>query len=188
MGRLILIKHSLPEIDSDRPAHMWKLSPVGEQRASSMAVTVGAMKPGSLHASAEAKADETAAFITGTTGLMLNIDPRFNEHERSEAGFLEKDDFEAKVSQALLKPNEPVFGSETIAEAVARFEEGLHDAERFSPPGDMVIVSHGTVISGYVASKTGADPVELWHQLGLPGLICLNWPNPDRIELCQNFE
>ncbi len=188
MGRLILIKHSLPNIVEDQPSRDWNLSAEGKRRASMLADAVATMKPASLHSSAEEKATQTAEFVTTATGLTLSIDPGFNEHERSKEPFTATVEFERSVVEALRNPDEMVYGSETVSAAAHRFEAALHDAERFSSPGDMAVVSHGTVISAYVASLTGVDVVELWQSLGLPGLIVTNWPDPDRIELRQNFD
>lgn len=188
MRRLILIRHSLPQIVKDKPSRSWTLSPEGERRASTMAVAVAALKPASVHASAEEKATRTAEFITGITGLTLGIDPGFNEQERSEEPFTGDEDFKRRVGEALRSPDELHYGSETIYEAVQRFHTALIDADRFSQPGDMAVVSHGTVISAYVSSRVGVDPVETWNSIGMPGFICLNWPDADNIELRQNFD
>lgn len=188
MPRLILIRHSMPEVAEDRPSHQWALSAEGQRRASILGVAVAAMKPASLHSSAEAKATQTAEAITLTTGLTLNIEPDFNEHDRSNELFVSKEEFENSVSEALLAPDKQIYGSETIAQSVERFENALLEAEKFSPPGDIAVVSHGTVISGYIASKVDIEVIGFWKSLGLPGLIALNWPDPDKIELRQNFE
>ena len=188
MSRLILIRHSLPQIVEDQPPKSWSLSQAGESRASTMAVAVAALKPASVHSSAEAKAMQTAEFITNMTGLTLSLDPGFNEQGRSNEKFVSQEEFDGKISAALRSPGELLFGTETISDAVDRFTAALVDAEKYSQAGDMVVVSHGTVISGFVASRTGDDPVELWKSLGMPGLICLNWPDPVEIEFRQNFE
>lgn len=189
MSRLVLIKHSLPQIVEGKPPSSWTLSPEGKRRASMLAVAVAAIKPVSVHSSAEEKAMQTAEFITDITGLTLSMDPGFNEHDRSQEPFIgSNEEFKARIAESLRKPDELIYGSETISAAVDRFTAALSDAEKYSKPGNMVVVSHGTVISAYVASRVGVDPVELWQSLGLPGLICVNWPEPDHIELRQNFE
>ncbi len=153
-----------------------------------MAVAVAATKPASVHSSAEAKAMQTAEFITDITGLTLSMDPGFNEQDRTGTKFTTQEEFELNVSQALRQPDELVYGAETISAAVERFDTALKEAAEYSQPGDMVVVSHGTVISGYVAARLGVDPVELWQSLEMPGLICVNWPNPVQIEFRQNFQ
>ncbi len=188
MSRLILIRHSLPQIVEDKPPKSWSLSKEGEARASMMAVAVAALKPASINSSAETKAMETAQFITDITGLTLGMDPGFNEQGRANERFVSQEDFNSRISEALRLPDELLFGTETVSAAVERFQKAVEDAEKYSQPGDIVVVSHGTVISGFVASRTGFDPVKLWQSLGMPGLICLNWPDPSEIEFRQNFE
>ncbi len=188
MGQLILIKHSLPQIDEDEPANSWVLSPEGESRASKLAIAIAAMKPASVHTSAEQKAMQTAEAITDITGLTLSMDPGFNEQHRENERFTSKDEFSRRIGEALRSPDELIYGSETVSSAVERFDKALHDAEQYSQPGDMAVVSHGTIISAYVASRVDIDPAELWESLGLPGFVCVNWPDPDHIELRKNFE
>lgn len=188
MGRLILIRHSLPQVSEDEPRDSWTLSPDGIARASTLAVAVAAIKPASLHSSAEEKAKLTAEAITAVTGLTLNVDPDFNEHQRPDEPYSSQEEFTAKVSEALRRPGDLVFGSETMAAAVERFAAALAAAETYSPSGDMAVVSHGTIISAYVASRIEVDPVDIWQSLGMPALICTNWPEPDHIEFRQNIE
>jgi broad specificity phosphatase PhoE len=65
-----------------------------------------------------------------------------------------------------MEPDRVVFGEESAAAALTRFSravEGLGDGA--------VVVSHGTVISLYVAAQTGRDAFELWQSLELPDLL-----------------
>ena len=46
---------------------------------------------------------------------------------------------------------------------------------------NVAVVSHGTVISTFVAQELGVDPVLLWKSMGLPWLVEIYWPNPTKI-------
>jgi broad specificity phosphatase PhoE len=91
------------------------------------------------------------------------------------------------VLDAIRRPEELVLGTETTGKAGRRFERGVKSAAAESPPGDMVIVTHGTIISMFVSQLTGADPVPIWESLGLPGLIVVAWPQASGIEFQRNF-
>jgi hypothetical protein len=41
----------------------------------------------------------------------------------------------------------------------------------------VVVVAHGTVISLYVAGRTGAPPFGLWKRLGLPSFVVVTVPD-----------
>jgi len=47
----------------------------------------------------------------------------------------------------------------------------------------MVIVSHGTVISLFVAWLTGVDGFLLWKELGLPSLVVLDEQNKTLLQV-----
>jgi broad specificity phosphatase PhoE len=57
-----------------------------------------------------------------------------------------------------------------------------------APDGDVAIVSHGTVIAGFLASEIDVDPVEVWRSLGLPGFVVIEWPEPTEISEQRNFD
>jgi broad specificity phosphatase PhoE len=44
------------------------------------------------------------------------------------------------------------------------------------PDQTVAIVSHGTVITLYVARAAGVEPFAFWQGLGLPAFVVLSWP------------
>ena len=44
-------------------------------------------------------------------------------------------------------------------------------------PADSIIVTHGTVLTLYVASATGVRPICFWRRLGLPSFVVLTLPD-----------
>jgi broad specificity phosphatase PhoE len=186
--RLILIKHSIPAIEPDVPSPQWRLSDVGKRRAAKLADAVADMGATSLHSSDSPKAVETAEIIAAKTGLLLKINPEFKEHIRDDMPFGSDAWWRAVVLDAIRRPEELVLGSETTGDAGRRFAAAVKSAAAGSPPGDMLIVAHGTVISMFVSQLTGADPVPIWECLGLPGLLVVRWPEASGIEFQENFD
>jgi broad specificity phosphatase PhoE len=189
MRRLILIKHSHPIVEPGVPPERWQLSDRGRQRAERLAVAVAEMGAKSLYSSDEPKAVQTAEAIAGATGLTNCPDSGFKEHVRTDAPYFESvEDFRAAVIDAMRRPSDLVFGSETTGAALSRFTGAVERACAEAPPGDITIVAHGTVIAMFIASRTGLDPVPLWESLGLPGMAAIAWPEASGIESQRNFE
>ena len=79
-------------------------------------------------------------------------------------------------------PDAVVFGKESASGALARFTRAV-DQIVSEETGDVVIVSHGTVMSLFVASRSHVDASELWAVLGLPSYVSLELPNHRIVEV-----
>ncbi len=188
MRCLVLVKHSTPALEPRVPPDRWRLSEIGRRRAAALADTLTGWNAASLYSSDEPKAIETAEIISSKLGLPVKVVPGFREHLRNGVPFMTDAKWRVVVLNAINRPDQLVLGSETVEEARRRFSDALTIAESMSPPGAMIIVSHGTVISMFIARLTGADPASMWERLGLPGLVVVTWPSPGRIEHQQNFD
>jgi broad specificity phosphatase PhoE len=171
---LILVKHSVPEIEEDRPAHTWRLSKEGRSRADRLAEELKDFAPEVITSSHEQKASETAEIIAKQLKLDLRIVPGLREHDRSNVPYLPHDAFEASIRELFQRPEEHVFGTETASEAHARFYRTVHSLLNEYRDKTIVIVSHGTVISLFVSRLTGSTDFELWKRLGLPSFVALD--------------
>lgn len=79
------------------------------------------------------------------------------------------------MKELFARPHELVFGRETAAAALARFDAAVSAVLAAVPAADdVVIVSHGTVISLYVAAHSGVDGLDLWRRLGLPSVVVVD--------------
>jgi broad specificity phosphatase PhoE len=165
---LLLVKHSLPRIEQGLPAFEWRLGEEGRARCGPLAELLARHSPQLLAASTEPKARETAELVGARLGLETTLSDGLREHARISVPFVEPDEFHRRVAELFARPDELVFGEETAKQALARFSaavDALH--------GTVVAVTHGTVISLYVAARTGADGFELWCRLGLPSLVVI---------------
>ena len=68
-----------------------------------------------------------------------------------------------------------------MSEATNRFGEAVERFAAYDQAENVAVVSHGTVISMFVAQQLSIDPVSLWKSMGLPWLIEIDWPNPTKI-------
>jgi broad specificity phosphatase PhoE len=75
------------------------------------------------------------------------------------------------------RPHELVFGNETAQQAHTRFAGAVAQVVERHPVGNIVIVTHGTVISLFVAVHANLDPFALWKQLAMPSFVVLAVPS-----------
>ncbi len=77
--KLILIKHSLPEMVPGLPANRWHLSEAGRLRCQALAEQIAPYCPDVIVASMEPKAAETAELVVGALKRIAYL-PRSSHH------------------------------------------------------------------------------------------------------------
>jgi broad specificity phosphatase PhoE len=171
---LILVKHSVPEIEKDRPANTWRLSKEGQLRAYRLTEQLESFAPEVILSSNEPKAKETADILASRFQLDVQILADLHEHDRSYVPYLSHDAFQSSIRDFFQKPNELVFGRETANQAYARFYRAIHFILNQHRNKTVIIVTHGTVISLFISRLTGSSDLELWNQLGLPSFVAMD--------------
>ena len=171
MPQLILVKHALPEIIPTLPANQWHLSEVGRAQCTVLADQLATYAPAALVSSSEPKALETAHLVaqrmhecSGSGGMQ--------EHDRSNTPWLGPEEFDRAVAAFFRRPAELVLGCETAQHA----SRALSKATSRYAEQNVVVFTHGTVLSLYVARATGLEPFTLWKRLGLPSFVVLTFP------------
>ena len=176
MRRLVLVKHSLPEIEPDKPASAWRLGAVGRRRREALAVGLGDFSPEEIWSSREPKAVETADPVAGALGVPVRVADGLEEHHRDNVSLLPEDDFEEMVERLFCNPDQLVFGTETADQARDRMAAAIGRVIN-AGQADSIVVTHGTVIALFVASVADLRPVHLWRRLGLPSYVVLTVPS-----------
>ena len=176
MSALVLVKHSAPLVVPDAPPATWRLSSEGVARCGALAERLRPYRPRSIVSSVEPKAAETASLVAERLGLAVDLVDGLHEHDRRDAPLLGDAAFAAAVRDLFARPGELVLGRETAAEAGARFAAAMGGILAARPEEDVVVVAHGTVISLFVAARTGSDGYGLWTRLGLPSFVVLRRP------------
>lgn len=171
---LILIKHSLPELDPVRPACTWSLSAEGRRRCEPLAQALRPYQPALLVASEELKALETAQILAEQLALPQFVEAGLHEHDRRTVPFLTPEVFRESVAACLARPTELLLGSETANQARERFSAAVERVLARFAQKNIALVAHGTVISLFVAQRTQLDAYALWDRLGLPSFVVLN--------------
>ena len=185
--RLILVKHSLPEIDPAVSAHQWRLSEEGRHRCSPLAANLATYQPERIVSSREPKALETARILSNKLSKPLETYDSLHEHARWTVKFTGKEDFEALVARFFRQPHDLVFGEETADQAYLRFSRAVAGLLDQYPGQTLVIVTHGTVITLFVAQACGLDPFSFWQSLGLPSFVVLAQPKSTLLEVIENI-
>ena len=182
---LILVKHAMPQVDVDTPAHLWRLRPEGAAAAGTLALRLLARyQPSKVVASVEPKATETGSIIAERLRLPFATTEGLHEHDRRTVGFLGRAKFAARIHDLFAYPEQVVFGSESASDALMRFATAVDRAiAEDDSGGDVVVVSHGTVISLFVATRSDVDGENLWATLGLPSYVSLELPNHRIVEI-----
>lgn len=175
MSRLVLVKHSAPTVLATVPAPDWRLSPTGVARCAALAERLRPFEARSIASSVEPKAFETATLVGERLGLPVELVEGLHEHDRRDTKLLGDAAFERAIASLFARPHVLAFGHETAAGALARFAAAVRNVLAAAPPDDdVIVVSHGTVISLFVAAHAGTDGLALWKQLGLPSFVVLD--------------
>ena len=174
----------MPQVDVETPAHEWRLRPEGVAGASTLAGRLRAAhyRPTKVVASLEPKATQTGSIIAERLRLPFATVEGLHEHDRRAAGFLSTDVFASRMRDLFAHPNAVVFGNESASAALARFSKAVDEVVS-EETGDVVVVSHGTVMSLFVASRAQVDASDLWATLGLPSYVSLELPNHRIVEI-----
>ena len=181
---LIFIRHSLPAIDPAIPAREWRLSPEGQLRCRKLAGRLANFNPQRIVTSLEPKALETAQIVAETLRIPYESAAGLHEHVRRGVKYSSQGDFETSIRAFFEQPVQLVYGEETADQAHARFAKAVEAVqEQYPGQAPLVIVTHGTVISLFVARTYGSDPFSLWKSLTLPCIVEFAAGKPNIISL-----
>jgi broad specificity phosphatase PhoE len=172
----------MPQVDVDTPPHTWRLGPAGVAGASALAPHIARYAPSRVVASLEPKATETGSIIAERLHVPFTTAEGLHEHDRRAIRFLGADDFAARMRDLFAQPDSAVFGSESARAALTRFTAAVGRIAS-DESDDVVIVSHGTVISLYVGARADVSAAELWTTLGFPSYVTLELPSHRIIEI-----
>ena len=185
MRRLFLIRHAAPAKDRAVPAREWALSPSGRADAERLAEILAPFAPAiiipgvpaAIVASDELKARQTAQPLADRLGMTVEVMAGLHEHERRTADYLDDETFQATMARFFAEPDTLVFGEETASQALERFSRAVEDVLARHPEGDIIIVTHGTVISLFVGAHSIIKPMDFWWHLHLPAWVIFTIPD-----------
>lgn len=163
--QLYLVRHAAVVVRPEQPSNQWHLSPEGRAAAESLAAEDGWATLARLYSSAEPKAIATAQRIAMRNGLSITIEPALHEVERPWSG----GDYRA-LARGYLE-GEPIEGWEPRDVATDRIRGAIETIVSAHGEASVGVVSHGLILSLYVAGLLGLDwpaTAELWDGIGFP--------------------
>jgi broad specificity phosphatase PhoE len=172
---LILIRHAEPEIVPARPASQWGLSAAGRLRCQTLAERLKAYALDAIISSTENKAIETGQIIAQSLNKPFSTAEGLHEHDRSNVTRFEtRALFQEQIAAFFREPERLVFGTESADEAYTRFSRSLLNLITQHPGQKLAVVTHGTVLTLFVARLGGLDLFDFWLKLGLPAFVVLS--------------
>lgn len=170
LSKLILIKHSMPTISSELPSNEWTLSEEGTNKANLFASNLEKYNFRKIFSSDEPKAIETARIFGEILNKEVEIIKGIHEHERnSNRVIYPKEQWEGLMRSFFESPNELIFGNETATEAKNRFRTSILKLVSAHPTDeDIVVVTHGTVMTLFISEYNEIDIFNVWNSFGLP--------------------
>ncbi|MEZ4502747.1 MAG: histidine phosphatase family protein [Dehalococcoidia bacterium] len=187
-SHLILVRHSISRQRADVSSHEWELTPEGRERCEALAERLRDYEPGLVASSAEPKARQTAELVAARLGLEASVEPELGEHRRkSEPWLASTSEFEARIRALLQRPGQLVYGEETGDAAADRLQAALDGLVTRHAGQTVVAVTHGTVMSLYLARVAGLDAVRTWEGLGMPAYAVLRLPGLELLELVNDL-
>lgn len=178
MSKLLLVRHSQPDIDPARNAKLWNLSERGRELCIPLIEKLAPFNPNVIVSSKQQKAWETAKILAQYLKLPIKIEMGLHEHERGNEPFLDSpEEFQNKIRELFLHPHNLIYGAETASEALERYSTAIHKVVIEHPTQNIVIVSHGTVMSLFVAQHNPIETYEFWKNLKTPDLFVLSLPD-----------
>lgn len=172
---LYLVRHAEVILRGDVPPPEWQLSPQGEADARDLARAREWRSVALVATSPEAKTRATAAPIAAAIGVEAQIEHDLREVERPGSELVSAEEYGALVAAHLASPEQSVAGWERGADARARSSACI---ERLTSENDgtVCVVSHGLVLSHYLAHLRGLEtpPVEEWQAIPLPGIAVVD--------------
>ena len=103
------------------------------------------------------------------------------EHRRP-ATFLPQSEFHDNIRRFFQSPDSVEYGSESCHDVAARIESEIRRARSNHPAGNILMVTHGTAMSSFIARHTDADAYSVWSSLGLPAYIAFRLPSFDIVD------
>ncbi|MBA2345095.1 MAG: histidine phosphatase family protein [Rubrobacter sp.] len=173
---LILVKHARPEILPELPPNRWRLSDEGRRDCAALAKRLREYAPSVIVSSEEPKAIETARIVAERMDVNRCVHHNLHEHDRTGAPFGTEAEFRLSARKFFRNPETLVWGNETAAQARDRFTGAIDAVLQQYRESNVVVVTHGTVISLFIAQHSDIEGYELWLELGLASFCVLSLP------------
>jgi broad specificity phosphatase PhoE len=174
---VVLVKHAQPILEAGVPPREWRLGPEGEQQSQQLARRLRPYLPLRLVASPEPKAFMTGKLVAAELGLEVVPVAGLDEFDRPALPLMPKAEHERTNAAIFEDPHARVLGVECGHDALQRFSSALDAELAHTQVSTLVAITHGTVMSLFVAAHNDIDGFGLWKQLVCPSFVVLDVPS-----------
>jgi len=176
MRKLILVKHARPQVAEGISSRNWHLSDEGRAACGPLADVLRAHDPGIIITSDEPKAFETGQLLGEALGKPVGTAEGLHEHDRSNVPMMPSREFLSMLALFFRERDRLVLGRETATEAATRFQNAIDRIVSTHDSGNIVVVTHGTVLALFAADHEAGDAFTFYRKLGLPSLMTFSIP------------
>ena len=164
---IYLLRHAETKIDRRKSVRNWDLTEAGELSSLDLAKSQVFSKIEGIVYSSENKAKQTADFIANETGADTYVLDLFNDLKRNHKGFFSNKEYRARVRETLTNWEQPVQDWESSDDALSRFMDGIRRTNMMFHNKNILVVSHGLVLTLYFSTLTHFRKIayERWAQL-----------------------
>ena len=171
---LVLVKHALPVLEPSKPAREWQLGAEGELQSKRLASRLRAFAPLRIVTNPEPKASTTGQLIAVELGLHVSSVDGLREFDRPVLPLMSQSEHERENAAIFADLNRRVLGAESGRDALHRFSEAIGAELARTGAQSLVVITHGTVISLFVAAHNQVNAFELWKELACPSFVVLD--------------
>ncbi len=150
-----MLRHGETQFTREKTAHEWSLSPNGISKVREVAETGCFDDIDIIVSSMEEKALQTAMLIANRVQKEISVNFDLGEHDRRNSGFLEQSEFNETIQFAFNNMDQSKRRWETTKDALERFTKAITEIDSKHEDKNILVVSHGTVLSLYFANQMG---------------------------------
>ena len=164
---LYFLRHAQTRVDPERPVRKWDITSNGKLSTKELAESQVFSKIEGIIHSSEPKAKQTADIIQQVLPVDTYELPELDELHRDHKGYLSDEEYRARVRLTLTDWENSVPDWESGEDALNRFLEGVRRINLMFHDKNIIIVSHGLVLTLYFSALTHFWKIayERWHQL-----------------------
>lgn len=174
---IVLVRHSNPAMNPLVPPPQWRLSQHGKERAQQLTVQLEHLMPFRVVSSHAPKSMSTGSQIAFMVDVSLHSHDGLEEQERPAMPWFDREaDRRASILTMFEHADTPYYGGESANQAEQRFAAAIHHVlQTYS--GNLVIVTHGTVMALFLARYNDVSAAELWQTWQLPHAVVCTMPD-----------
>jgi broad specificity phosphatase PhoE len=164
---LYFLRHAETKVDLSKPARDWSITTEGAKLTRELVKSEKLSEIDGIIHSSEQKTKQTAeVFAEGLEVQMYQLSG-FDELARDHEGKLSDQEYRDRVRMTLTEPEQSVPGWESGASGLKRFEDAVRKVDVMFHRKNVLIISHGIVLTLYFCKLKGFESIayERWSQL-----------------------